>query len=162
MRVGGADTQISLLTEDVVRKVSRRQALIRGVKGMSAVVAGLSVGSLIRTEEAFAACSCSCTYPGCGHCSCRGKTCPFNGCPSGCIQCTSTDCPGTSCIYGDANWICCFGCGQGSGFYRCWDCRCTGCGTLCGCKSGCLCSGCRTAEDVKAYLDSERELALAG
>src|SRR5215218_5285063 len=146
------DKKVSFLSEDLARKLSRKQLMVRGVKGFAAVAAGASVGSLVRVKDAFAAnCTCSCDYPGCGNCSCRGKICPNNGCPSGCTLCKAGDCD--SCPYSNASWVCCTGCGVcGLGWYVCYDCKCPGCGSLCGCKTDCRCSGCCSPAEVKAEM----------
>lgn len=154
------DRKLNLVTEDVVRAVSRRELVFKGLRGLAAAAAGVSVGSLVGVKDAFGrtACTCSCSYPGCGQCGCEGKTCPTNGCPSSCKICRSSDCA-SGCPYADGNWICCNGCGVcGFGYYVCYDCRCptcstcSGCSHKCGCKSGCLCSGCCSAAEVAAEM----------
>lgn len=164
MFLSSTDTKMSHVTEDVARRISRREVVLKGVKGAAATVAALSVGGMGAARGAFAATSCGCSYPGCGHCSCRGYSCPSSGCPSACQICTSGDCPGTSCIYSGGSWIdsnC--PCGVcGFGYFRCYDCRCTACSRLCGCRSTCLCSGCCAQEQVKVQMARDEELALAG
>jgi hypothetical protein len=165
MFLSSTDTKTSHLTEDVARRISRRDIVLKGVKGMAASVAALSVGGMAAARGAFALVnSCACSYPGCGSCSCLGYTCPSTGCPSACRICTSVDCPGTQCIYSGGSWIVqnCV-CGHGGyGYYRCYDCRCTSCSRLCGCRSMCFCAGCRSAADVRAQIARDEELALAG
>jgi hypothetical protein len=157
-----ADTSVSILSEDVARKLSRRQALSRGVKGIATAAAALSIGELVRPSIASAVnCTCSCNPPFgclCGS-SCMNKTCPQNGCPSGCTICTTADGCGGNCPYDHGFWICCTGCGScGLGYYVCYDCKCgSDCnsGSLCGCKSNCRCSGCCSRSEVKAQMLSE-------
>ena len=163
--LGGTDTKMSHMTEDVARRLSRRDALLKGVKGIVATAAAVSVGGAVSVRDAFAATTaCGCAYPGCGHCSCRGKSCPTSGCPSGCYICTSADCPNSACIYAGGSWVdsnC--PCGRcGYGYYRCYDCRCTGCSAKCGCRSACLCSGCCATTEVKEQMARDEELARAG
>lgn len=139
-RLDGIDTRISHITEDFARKISRRKVLGKGLKTIAGTVAGMSLGMFWGLPSAHAACSCS--FPGCGNCSCRGKTCPSRGCPSGCTVCTTADgCAG--CIYASGYWVCCQACCGtcNLGYQLCYDCKCTGCGGTCGCKSNCLC-GC--------------------
>lgn len=155
------DEALSTWSEDVARRVSRRTILIRTLKGVAGTVAGLTIGSWVGMSEAEAV-GCNCLYPGCGNCSCHGKTCPSNGCPSGCYVCKSGDC--VNCDYSDGEWTCCSNCCGicGKGFYLCYDCRCTGCLAQCGCKTNCLCSGCCTPQDVReemARIAHERQLA---
>jgi hypothetical protein len=159
-----ADRRMSHLTEDVARKVSRRKVLKHGIKGIVASVAAMAIGSTVGADPALAS-SCGCSYPGCGHCSCRGKPCPSGGgCPSGCYICTSVDCPSTSCIYSGGSWIdsdC--SCGVcGFGYYRCYDCRCTSCSTLCGCRTTCLCSGCCAPAELRTLMARDEALVAAG
>lgn len=158
-----ADRRLSELSEDVARKLSRRQVLRKGVKGAVAAVAVLAFGGTagVRGAVASSLVSCGCSYPGCGHCSCRGKTCPSGGgCPSGCYVCKKTTCPNTACIYNTGSWIdadCpCGICGYG--YFRCYDCRCTSCSRLCGCRSWCLCSGCCRPEELGHQLERDKEL----
>lgn len=155
------DRKLNVVAEDVARAVSRREVVFKGLRGLAAAAAAVSVGSLAGVKDAFArtACTCSCAYPGCGNCSCRGKTCPTNGCPSSCKICHLGDCSNGGCPYSDGNWVCCSGCGVcGFGYYVCYDCRCptctgcSGCSNKCGCKSGCLCSGCCSPAEVAAEM----------
>ena len=161
----GTDTKMSHLTEDVARRLSRRQVVLRGVKGLAASLAAVSAGGAFAVRDAFGrTTACGCVYPGCGRCSCRGLTCPSTGCPSGCYICTSGDCPNTACIYSGGSWVdsnC--SCGRcGYGYYRCYDCRCTSCSRLCGCRSICLCSGCCAQDEIQEQMVRDEELALAG
>jgi hypothetical protein len=150
-----ADRKLSLATEGVARKLSRRKLVERGMKGLVTTVAAVSVGGFVNVRTAFAAdCTCSCSFPGCGGCfACRGKGCPSSGgCPSGCYICTSGDCP-NNCGYSSGSWICCSGCGVcGFGYKACYDCRCTACNVLCGCKSDCICAGCCSPQQVKVQM----------
>jgi hypothetical protein len=161
--VDSADRAVNLAAEDIARRLTRRRVVSRGVKGAAALVAGLSVGGFAGVRSAFASnCLCSCDFPGCGECSCKGKSCPANGCPSGCVSCISTDCPGSGCIYSDGTWVCCTGCGRcGLGYYSCWDCRCLTCNDACGCKTDCRCAGCCSPAQVKEEMARDAALARA-
>jgi hypothetical protein len=153
--IGDLDRRISILAEDVSRRLSRRQLVLKSVKTAVAATAAVTAGSLAGASRAFGgALACDCALPGCGNCSCRNKTCPSNGCPSGCMVCKTGD--GCSqCNHNDGNWIACSGLGTcGLGYRLCWDCRCTGCGAKCGCKSVCLCCQCCSPSDVEAEMRS--------
>jgi hypothetical protein len=145
-----ADERIGVLSEQTARRLNRRQAMLNMVKGASAMAAAASTGSLLTPSQAAAdndVGQCRCDLPGCGNCSCRGKACPANGCPTGCTKCRRGEC--NPCIYRDANWIACHGCGtSGAGYKKCWDCKCPGCGATCGCKSVCLCSNCSMEQSL--------------
>ena len=149
----GADRAIGHWLEDNVRRIGRRSVLLNGLKAATAVVAGVTVGSwpsqaLAHPEHTY------CHYPGAGHCSNLGKSCPSaGGCPSGCYVCTtSSGCGG--CIYSSGYWSTRSGsCGPGGyGYYLCYDCRGTSCNNVCGDRSTCKCANCRTAADVKTDM----------
>jgi len=144
----------------VARRVGRRKALLDGLKAAAVVVAGVTVGTMPGRAVAHEG-HPNCHYPDSKHCSELGKTCPSVGCPSGCVTCVREDgCP--DCIYSSGYWATLHGvCGSGGyGFYLCYDCRCTGCERLCGCKSVCMCGGCRNRGDVE--VEMRRILAAAG
>jgi hypothetical protein len=151
-----ADMSVGLASEDIARKLSRRTLLFRTLKGTAATAAALSVGSFVGVKNAFAD-ACDCTPPG-QFCWAIGKTCPFNGCPTGCSICTTSDgCGG--CIYSSGYWVACTGQGSCSNGYRlCYDCKCPGCGTTCGCLSGCICCNCCSPQEVR--LEAGRLAAM--
>jgi hypothetical protein len=153
------DKKIGHLLDDVSRRVGRRKLLTNGLKGVAAAVAGLTVGTL--PSRAFAHEGHPyCHYPGAGHCSNIGKSCPSNGCPSGCNICVLAD--GCGCPYTSGAWTTSQSCGLcGFGYYLCWDCRCTSCSNKCGCKSSCRCSGCCRVEEVKRDMAAAMSLAAA-
>lgn len=138
-----ADAHMSHFAEDLNRKLGRREALGRMIRGAATIAAAISIGDLGVARGAFASTSavtCGCAYPGCGHCTtCEGKQCPDKGCPTGCTKCLFSDSCG-GCIYGDGSWNCCTNCcgATGTGYSLCYDCKCPGCGHTCGCRSKCL------------------------
>jgi hypothetical protein len=152
------DSRISVATEDLARRITRRQAVVRFVKGVAGATAALSVGRLAMASGASAAGLCNWAN---GH-QCSG--CPSQAaCPSGYVICkhgTDRYCGGTSvCPYPSGNWVS-ISCGRcGMGYYVCTDCRPSGnpdCGSVCTCLSGCICSGCCSRAEVK------REFARIG
>jgi hypothetical protein len=158
-----ADRKVNHLTEDFARRLNRRQLVFKGVKGLAAAAAALSVGSLAGVRNAFAmpTCNCTCTPPQGGNCvgtcnACGYGSCPANGCPSGCYKCRNGDC--SSCPYDSASWVCCYGCGTcGNGYRLCYDCRCPtgsgkGCSRKCGCKSVCIGGGGCGPAEVEAEM----------
>jgi hypothetical protein len=158
-----ADATVSDLTEGLARRLSRRQVVFKVVRGAALGFAAASTAGFAGVRTALAAAAASgCNFPGCGSCSCLGKTCPSNGCPSGCYTCTPTSGGCANCGWSDANWVCCTGCAGGTCGYRlCWDCRCTSCSRTCGCRSTCRCTGCCSLQDIEAALAREGELAGA-
>jgi hypothetical protein len=153
------DRRIGQWLEDASRRLGRRKVLTNGLKGVAAAVAAVTVGTWPGRAVAHPG-HPYCHYPGHGHCSNLGKSCPLNGgCPSGCYVCTtSSGCGG--CIYSSGYWATSSHCGIcGEGFKLCYDCRCTGCSRTCGCASKCLCSGCCRREDVEREM--ERAMAEA-
>lgn len=151
------DRRISLTSEAIARKLSRRRVLVNSVKGLVAVVAGVTMAHLVNLKQAFAD-SC------CDGIRCDqyfGKPCPVGtgtpGCPTGCSLCT---CGGTACPYSNGYWMC--PCGTyGNGHYFCSDCKCPDCDHVgCVCQSDiCICAGCQTPQDVE---DEMRRLSEAG
>lgn len=145
------DSRVSVASEEIARKISRRQAVSRMVKGVVGATAALSVGKLVAPSVAGA--SGLCNWANGKECS----GCPSSAsCPSGYVICTSSDkyC-GTSgeCPYPNGDWVS-ISCGRcGMGYYVCTDCRPSGdsnCRDVCTCLSGCICSGCCTPAEVKA------------
>src|ERR1700736_4713170 len=93
------DDAVSRLSENFVRTLSRREVTIRGLKGLAATLAALSLGSVINVKEAFAGCA-SCNWIQGKHCS----SCPIGyGCNSPCSVCT-TGCSGW-CNYSTGYWV---------------------------------------------------------
>ena len=89
MSSSDVDETVSRWTETLARKISRRRIVSTGLKGIAATAAAWTIGNFAAGQSAEAV-SCSCSYPGCGSCSCLGKTCPTSGCPSGCYVCTTS------------------------------------------------------------------------
>jgi hypothetical protein len=164
------DQQVSVVSEEFARKLSRRQVLLHTAKGMVAGMAAISVGSLTGFKNAFAATSISgpgCCYINPGHpCSktgtdCLGHgfgTCPNAGCPSGCTVCYSSQC--SECGWTSSTNGCWVGysgyCNCGFGYKTCCDCKCTGCSRSCTCLSQVICCGCCSEADVRASIAAER------
>jgi hypothetical protein len=156
------DYAIGRWLEDASRRIGRRKVLLNSLKAAAVTIAGVTVGvmpggrALAHPEHSY------CHYPGAGHCSVLGRSCPSaGGCPSGCYVCTKpSGCGG--CIYSSGYWATRSGsCGsQGYGYYLCYDCRCTSCSSVCGCRSACKCGGCRTPADVRQDMqETMAELA---
>lgn len=155
------DRKIGQWLEDTSRLIGRRKILMNGLKGAAVAVAGLTVGTLPGRASADPS-HPYCHYPNGRHCSAYGKTCPTSGgCPSGCYVCTrSSGCSTSLCPYSSGYWITAPACGVcGYGYYLCYDCRCTSCSRICGCKSSCRCSGCCALAEVEE--DMRRTLAEA-
>lgn len=151
---------VSLLTKGLARRLSRREALMRGLRGVAVVSAGVAGGTILTAEQAKAV-TCTCGPPNNKYCS----GCPSNGCPSGYDVCYSNQ--GCSqCIYASGSWVSCTGLGDcGYGYKRCYDCRkhaTTGCTSTCGCLTGILCGFCCSPAEVKAFMARDEQLALAG
>jgi hypothetical protein len=156
-----ADRHISVATEGLARRLNRRQALLRGFKGVATATAAVSAGSLVNARRAFADELHTCCNP--------YGVCPSNpangGCPSGLAVCkTSSSC---HCAYSSGYWVSpnCSPCSHGSGSYRvCTDCHRTGfpcAGHLCTTLSACQCTGCDTPAQVKANM-SALDAAIVG
>lgn len=152
------DSAISGISEAAARRLSRRSAMLAGLKGVIAATAGLSLGILKNPVTALAG------NPGCSwiggvnnaNCPNTGANCPCGtcapGCPSTCVVCTSSNCS-ISCPYSDGQWTV-GSCGN-CGFYYCTDCMCTSCNSYkCTCESGCKCGQCCTPQAVREYLNS--------
>jgi len=146
------DRLVGNATEGLARRLSRRQVMFRGMKGVAGATAAIAVGSLAGAKNAFAV-TCTCGYA-CGQ-ACSG--CPSNGgCPTSYAICTSP-CAYGNCPWSTGEWVSCTGCGQGSGSYRvCTDCRLIGhsckCPEVCTCLSGCLCLGCGSPSEMQADM----------
>jgi hypothetical protein len=134
------DKQVSVFTESVVRRLSRRKMVTRTVKGLFATVALAAIGQGTGLTKAFAANPCTCDDGWTtGHlCNYYGYKCPSNGCPSGCSLCHSNDCGGW-CNWSSGQWVSCSHQGHsGRGYKLCWDCKCTTCTNKCSCLSQCF------------------------
>lgn len=161
------DKQVSILSEAIVRSMSRRRMLGTTVKGTIITLAGASLGVFTGLRDAFAA-GCSCNwYNGSGNANCPSWPNPCNGggviCPSGCSPCTSSDVcrdsQGYYCNYPSASWTSCTGQGRcGNGYKICVDCKCPNCSYVCTCLSNCICCNCCRPEDVEIEM---RRLKLA-
>ncbi len=155
--VGKTDETLSNLSEQLARKLTRRQVIFRGAKGLATATAAFSVGSLIHAKDAFAACECSPPGDRALYCTDIGYPCPSDGCPIGCYLCYDYACP--DCPYPGGYWVAC-NCGSCNMGYRlCYDCACPGCGYWeCGCKSVCLCSGCCSRQQVLEEMKSHQKI----
>ena len=163
------DKQVSILSESIVRSMSRRRMLGTAMKGTIITLAGASLGIFSGLREAFAA-GCSCNwYGGINNANCpQHPGCNPNGtsgCPSGCSPCTSSDVcrypkpPYWYCNYSSASWTSCTGQGRcGNGYKICVDCKCPNCSYVCTCLSNCICCNCCSPKDVEIEM---RRLALA-
>lgn len=160
------DENVSRIAEEVARQLTRRQALITGVKGLTALVAAVTAGRFVAVTDAFAVtCTCNWLPLGSGT-DCYGHgygTCPYGGgCPSGCSPCTGqTCCAGYGgcyswqccCIYSGGQWVSCNSLGTcGLGYRLCTDCTCPNCAHTCTCRSGIICGNCCTPGDVQAEM----------
>ena len=140
--------------------LSRRKVLARAVRGTAVLASGVVAGNLVSPTRAFAL-TCDCSPPRTLYCASIGKTCPSNGCPSGCYVCTTASgC--TPCIYSNGSWVACTGFGTcGNGYKVCYDCRCVTCSSTCGCLSAVLCAGCCSPAEMKASMAADDRAALA-
>src|SRR6266511_238823 len=159
-RANAKDATIVQLTDNAVRRLGRRRALFMGMKYAAAAVAGVAIANL-PARRAYA--DTVCHPPHGTWCSAYGYSCPSGGgCPSQCLVCKSSDGCGV-CPWSSGYWFTdtgtCGICGQG--FKLCYDCRCTGCSSTCGCMSGCLCSGCCSPAEVKQEIARVRAEAAA-
>jgi hypothetical protein len=168
------DIGVASVAERVVRKMTRREVVLRGVVGAGATLAALTVG--VRPSKAVT-CVCGPTY----NCSHWGWSCRSAGCPSGMFACqniSSNSCScinggkntqGYCCLYPSGNWIACSGicCGNGgcNGYRICYDCQGNGCDKWCTCLSDVQCCECATPQDVHnemIRLEQARAQELAG
>jgi hypothetical protein len=157
-----ADRKVAHWLEDTSRRLGRRRMLSTGLKGVAAAVAGLTVGSLQSREALAHPGHPYCHFPGHGHCGNLGYGCPSaGGCPSGCAVCTTASgCAG--CIYSSGYWASAPACGICRfGYYLCYDCRCTSCNRVCGCRSSCRCSRCCAPAEVRRDLENAMAEAAA-
>lgn len=152
--INEADRVVGIWTEELARKVDRRHILVKGIRGLAASVAAVSVGSFAEVKQVFAV-TCTCNWirkqVNCpSHCCCPTGA----GCPSGCSFCTSSDSCGGWCIYPDGCWTSCNSfCTCGYGYKLCCDCKCNSCsGYLCTCLSQVICCQCCTPADVEAEM----------
>ena len=147
-----SDEVVSELTESTARRLTRRQTLYRGLKGVVAGTAALTVANLSRVPSAFAA-SCSCGPS--ASCQSHGYSCPGNGgCDTGHGICSGTGRTGSCVCCNGGQWVACTHCAHGAGSYRvCTDCYLSSSGcSHCDCLSNCLCTGCDTVEDMVADM----------
>jgi hypothetical protein len=144
----GVDDKLSLASESLARRISRRRLFVRVAQSTVAVVSGVAVGELraFTTAEATV-----CT--GASFCS-NGSSGPH--CPSGCSICTSgdgcNDCPHTSGYWTVSGFGTC-----GNGWVYCTDCKCPDCTNTCTSQSSCNCCTCCTPAQVQAELARTRE-----
>ncbi len=143
------------LSEQVARRVNRRDALRRVVLAGATGLAALAIG---QNPAQAATCACGPTR--------RCSRCPEVGCPRGrhlCKGSFTSNCfnyQGYRCEWPQGTWIACMGLGKGLGYKVCYDCvGASGCRDWCTCLSECICCGCSTAADVRA---EQRRLRHAG
>jgi hypothetical protein len=154
--IDSVDKRISVLGEELARRLNRRQVLEHGVKGLAAAVGAMTIGSLSGIKEAFAI-TCNCNWIQGKHCTNCPPANPY--CGSGCSICTSTDWCSGWCIYSGGQWISCTGFGPcGNGYKVCTDCKCNSCSNMCTCLSAILCNGCCSPAEVQADAHVNRVL----
>lgn len=153
------DRQVDHIFSVGVRRLTRREMLTRGLKGVAVSVAGLTVGTL-PTWSAFAGIEpdAPCTFPNGNSCDSVGHPCPSVGCPSDCTICRkASGC--YHCTWNDGFWAT-GNCGRcGMGYFLCYDCACSTCAKACGCRSQCQCYDCCSAREVRGEMS--HQLALA-
>jgi hypothetical protein len=149
------DKHVSVFTESLARKLSRRKMVDRTVKGAFAAVAAVTIGQLTGIGDALASTSCTCdegwtTGHSCTH---NGYPCPDHGCPTGCVKCYYPECDGW-CNWSSSKWVSCTGLGTcGKGYKVCRDCKCPDCSNHCSCLSHTICRTCCTPSDVHAEME---------
>jgi hypothetical protein len=168
------DTSVAAVAERIVRKMTRRDVVHRGVLGAGTALAALAVG--VRPAKAVT-CQCGPTY----NCSHWGWPCQADACPQGMYLCQNTQSDTCSCINGGHNsqgycceyasgwWVACSGicCGNGgcNGYRLCYDCTGRGCDKWCTCLGQINCCECATPEDAhreQARFERARVKELAG
>jgi hypothetical protein len=171
------DDQVSVVSEDFARRLTRRKFILRTAKGVVTGMAAISLGSLVGMKNAFAAQNVTgngCCYItpgvtlGCKHsaqggvdCGAHGfGNCPSAGCPSGCQRCYSNTCP-EICSYSSSQmngcWVGYSGyCDCGFGYKLCCDCQCTSCSRTCTCLSQVICCGCCAEADLLTSIATEQ------
>ena len=139
------DERIGALTERIVRRVSRRDALRRVIVGGTTGIAALAIG----------ASPAQATYCNCGPTK-RCGGCPDVGCPPGhhlCKGSFTSNCFNSQryrCEWPAGSWIACMSLGKGLGYKVCYDCiGSSGCEGWCTCLSDCICCGCSTPAHVR-------------
>lgn len=157
------DSKVSLLGEQVARKLSRRKFLAKGTQLAALTVASTALVQFTNMPTA-AASTCGCSPPHQRFCTGCQDTLQVT-CPAGCSKCTTADgCPGASgCSYPSGYWVGCSGMGVcHNGYNICYDCKCPGCSNTCGCGSSCRCCNCCSAEDLRREQARYDALAQAG
>ena len=154
------DKRISVFSEAIVRKLTRRKAAGKLIKGTFAVMAAGTIGLFLHPDEAFAS-SCTCDDNWRNGVPCGG--CPSTAnCPSDCTVCTTAQSCGGWCNYPNGRWTSCTGQGTcGAGYKICTDCICPNCNSRCTCLSGCFCCSCCTKADVEAEMRRLAEMGVA-
>jgi hypothetical protein len=149
------DEGLSVLGEQVARRLSRRSFLWKGLSGMTVAAAAVASGEISRVTD-VAAIDCSCMY-GLGHCGCDGSC---TSCEAfGWTTCTpNNDCDnGNLCFWSSGGWVAgngaCTGFGScGNGFRECIDCLGGSCGPYCTGLTRVFCEGCCSPADVRAEV----------
>lgn len=153
------DTGVATVAERIVRKMTRRDVVRRGVLGAGTALAALAVGVRPSKAETMT-CTCGPTY----RCDHWGWTCRTDGCPPGMYLCQNNSSNYCSCVNGHYNtqgyccaystgyWVACNGicCGNGgcNGYRLCYDCTGNGCDHWCTCLGSLQCCQCATPEDA--------------
>lgn len=159
------DARVASVAERVVRRITRRDALQRGVLGGAVGLAAFAIGE----RPAMAAtCDCGPTY----RCDHWGNGCPPNGCPTdGFVLCKNDgsycscrgggkNSQGYCCEYSSGYWVACSGLCKGHGYKLCYDCKRSSCYYWCTCLSETLCCGCTTPEDARREQAVSQAAAL--
>src|SRR5436305_10253533 len=103
------DKNISIFTESIARRLSRRKMVGTTVKGVFATVAAATIGQVVNLGQAFAVtCTCDQNWTTGHRCGFWGFPCPqntslTNGCPSSCPVCIRPDCGGW-CEWSSGHW----------------------------------------------------------
>ena len=147
------DAQVAKGTEQVARRIHRRDALRTAVLTGAATVGAVALGQ----TPAFATITCParcCCSPFCSGCPAT------SGCPSGHHLCTKPSVCGSVCEWSTGSWVHCQGYGKcGLGFTLCQDCKPTNNCNVCICISGVLCAQCCKASEVHAEYQKILERA---
>ena len=147
------DTRVANVAERVVRRITRRDALQRGLLGGAAGLAAFFVGERPAMAQG---CYCGPTV----RCNNYGRNCPTNGCPADFRLCKNDgsrcscigggyNVQGYCCEYSSGYWVACSGLCHGFGYRLCYDCKHKHCAHWCTCLSNTHCCHCTTPEEAR-------------